>query len=119
MIVVSGGVVSTENVRLAGVGSGFPAESFARTSNVWLPSVSVEVVKGLVHGPHAPASTRHSNDAPPTDAVNSNVGVLSVVVPVGPAVIVVSTVGALTVMGATPLAPMTVTPLPAPVTELV
>ena len=34
MIVVSGAVVSTVNVRVAGVGSTLPAASIARTENV-------------------------------------------------------------------------------------
>ena len=37
-IVVSGAVVSTVKVRLAGVGSVLPAASMARTSKVWAPS---------------------------------------------------------------------------------
>ena len=39
-IVVCGSVPSTMKVRLAGDGSGLPAASIARTSNVWLPSSS-------------------------------------------------------------------------------
>src|SRR4051812_50216516 len=38
VIVVSGGVVSTVNVRVAGVESTFPAASIARTENVGRPS---------------------------------------------------------------------------------
>ena len=90
VIVVSGGVVSTVNDRLAGVGSVLPAASVARTSNVCAPSASTAVVNGVLHEPQAPPSTRHSNVEPVSVAVNENVGVLSVVVPVGPAVIVVS-----------------------------
>ena len=37
---VSGALVSTVKVRLAGVGSGLPAVSTARTSKVWVPSAS-------------------------------------------------------------------------------
>ena len=39
VIVVSGAVVSTVNVRVAGVASTFPAASRARTENVYDPSV--------------------------------------------------------------------------------
>ena len=45
-IVVSGGVVSTVNERLAGVGSVLLAGSVARTSNVCPPSESAETVSG-------------------------------------------------------------------------
>ena len=40
---VSGALVSTVKVRLAGVGSGLPAVSMARTSKVWVPSASERV----------------------------------------------------------------------------
>ena len=89
VIVVSGGVVSTVNPRLAGVASVFPCSSVARTSKVCAPSANAAVVVGDVHADHAPPSTRHSNVAPASE-VNENVGVLSPVVPLGPAVIVVS-----------------------------
>ena len=39
-ICVCGAVVSTVKLREAGVGSVLPAESVARTSKVWEPSVS-------------------------------------------------------------------------------
>ncbi len=39
-ISVSGTVVSTVQVKLAGLGSGLPAWSIARTSKVWEPSAS-------------------------------------------------------------------------------
>ena len=39
-IVVSGAVVSTLQVAVAGVGSGLPAESVAMTLTVWVPSLS-------------------------------------------------------------------------------
>ena len=38
VMVVSGGVVSTVQVKLAGVGSALPAASVARTWKLWLPS---------------------------------------------------------------------------------
>ena len=124
MIVVSGGVVSTVNARLAGDASVFPAASVARTSKVCAPSASTADVNGVAHEANTPESTRHSNVEPDSVAVNENVGVLSLVAPDGPAVIVVSggvvsTGGAVTVIGATLFAAMTVTPLPEPVTELV
>ena len=39
VIVVSGAVVSTVQLWLAGVASGLPAASIALTSNAWLPSL--------------------------------------------------------------------------------
>ena len=39
-MVVSGAAVSTVQPEEAGVGSTLPAASVARTSNVWLPSLS-------------------------------------------------------------------------------
>ena len=48
-IVVSGGVVSTVQVRLAGLGSVLPAGSVARTVNVCEPSARPLYVWGEVH----------------------------------------------------------------------
>ena len=48
-IVVSGAVRSIAHVYAAGVASVLPAGSVARTSKVWLPSPSAEVVSGLAH----------------------------------------------------------------------
>jgi nucleoside phosphorylase len=48
VIVVVGAAVSTVKVRRSGVRSVLPAASMARTSNVWLPSLSVAVVFGEV-----------------------------------------------------------------------
>ena len=62
-IVVSGGVVSTVNVRVAGVGSTLPAWSIARTLNVWSPSASVVTPYGDEHAWNAPPSSLHSNVA--------------------------------------------------------
>ena len=67
-----------------------PAASVARTSNVCEPSASAAVVNGDVQDAKAAASTRHSNVEPASVEVNVNVGVLSLVEPRGPAVIVVS-----------------------------
>ena len=82
------------------------------------------MVNGEVQEANAAASTRHWKVEPASVAVNENVGVLSLVGPEGPAVMVVSggvvsTVAGVTVTGATPLAAMTVTPLPIADTELV
>src|SRR3954454_12359629 len=49
-IVVFGAVRSIAQVWEAGVPSVLPARSVARTSKVWLPSVSAAVVCGLVQG---------------------------------------------------------------------
>ena len=64
-------------VCVAGVPSALPAGSIARTSNVWLPSVSTPVVNGEVQVANAAPSTRHWNVEPASVAVNVNVGVLS------------------------------------------
>ena len=87
--VVSGAAVSTVNVREAGVESGLPSASVARTEKVCSPSVSEAVVTGDSHGAKVPVSSLHSNVAPASLATNSKVGVASVVAPAGPAVIVV------------------------------
>ncbi len=98
VMVVSGAVVSagggvavlTVNARVAGVASVLPATSVARTETEWSPSLRAAVVHGLVQLAHAPVSTRHSKTEFASVAVKANVGVLSLVVPVGPEVIVVS-----------------------------
>ena len=96
VIVVSGGVVSgggavlTVNERVAGEASVFPATSVARTETLCAPSLRAAVVHGLVQSAQAPESTRHSKTEFASVAVNAKVGELSVVVPVGPDVIVVS-----------------------------
>ena len=73
VIVVSGGTVSIVKVRLAGVGSTFPAASRARTSNVYVPSASAPTLCGDVHAVNAAAFSRHSNVAP-TSEPNVNTG---------------------------------------------
>jgi hypothetical protein len=94
-IVVSGAAVSTVHVRPAGVGSGLPTASVARTSNVWLPSVRFSYVVGDTQATEGAPSRAHANVAPGSDE-NANVAEpLARVAPsVGPAAIVVS--GALT-----------------------
>ena len=85
-----GADVSTVNERVAGEASVLPAASVARTETLWAPSPSAVVVHGLVQVAHEPVSTRHWNVEPLSLAVNANVGVVSLVGPVGPEPIVVS-----------------------------
>ena len=89
LIVVFGADVSTANERVAGEASVFPAPSVARTPTLWAPLPSAVVVHGLVQPAHEPASSWHWNVDPPSVAVNANVGVVSLVDPVGPEPIVV------------------------------
>ena len=89
-VVSAGGVVSTVNARVAGVASTLPAASVARTDTLCGPSARVVVVQGLVQLAHAPESTWHWNVDPLSLDVKANVGVLSLVVAVGPELIVVS-----------------------------
>jgi hypothetical protein len=89
VIVVSGAVVSTVKARVAGVGSVFPAGSVARTENVYGPSRSATGVNGDAQAAYVLPSSEQANVDPASLAVNENVGVASVVPPVGPAVIVV------------------------------
>ena len=93
VIVVSGRsvgvVVVTVNSRLAGVGSTVDELSMARASNVWAPAARTAVVCGDVQEANAALSTRHANVEPGLSEVKLNVGVVSVMLPVGPPVIVV------------------------------
>src|SRR5439155_20078366 len=66
-----GSFVSRCQVHVAGVASGLPAASVARTSKVWSLSVRPATSCGLVHGANAPASMLHSNVEP--DSLESNV----------------------------------------------
>src|SRR4051812_17607107 len=77
VIVTVGGPRSIDQVWLAGVASRLPAASTARTSKVWLPSVSAELVWGLVQALQLPPSILHSNVAPPSGELKANVGVAS------------------------------------------
>ncbi len=83
----------TVNVRLAGVGSVFLALSVARTSKLWLPTESgVEGVwraPGPEQGANAWESKRQAKVEPDWLDENVKVGVVSVVAPEGPEVIVV------------------------------
>jgi hypothetical protein len=74
-IVVCGAVRSTVHVCEAGLASVLPAASVARTSNVWLPSVSDPVVCGLLQDVQLPPSMRHSKLEPVSDELNVKVGV--------------------------------------------
>src|SRR6478672_5296624 len=76
-MVVFGAVRSIVQVKLAGVPSVFPTASVARTSKVWVPSPSADVVSGLVQGDQLPPSTRHANVELPSEELKSNVGVVS------------------------------------------
>jgi hypothetical protein len=54
-----------------------PAGSIARTSKVWVPSVSAgEIVSGLEHDVQLPPSIRHSKVEAGSDALNANEGVV-------------------------------------------
>ena len=83
----------TVNVRVAGVESVFFAWSVALTSKVWEPGESgvdgVWLAPGPEHAANGWESKRHWNVDPAWLEVKLKVGVLSVVAPVGPAVIVV------------------------------
>jgi hypothetical protein len=114
-----GVVVLIVTERVAGVASTLPAASVARTDAVCVPFASVLVVHTLVQAAHVAESTRHWNAEPVSVELNAYVGVLSVVVPVGPEVIVVSgavvsdaavvpTVIALTVVAVSPSVSVTV-----------
>jgi hypothetical protein len=97
VIVVFGAVVSTVKALLAGLESTFPTASTARTWKVCEPVLTEAVVCGELQEVNEAESTRHWNVAVSL-AVNSNVGVESLVGPVGPAVIVVSGAAVSTVM---------------------
>ena len=58
----------------AGLGSGFPDGSIARTTNVWAPEPSVGVVNGDTQVAKAPSSRLHSNVDPGSSEENVDVG---------------------------------------------
>ena len=67
----------TEKSRRAGVGSMTPSRLIAATWKKWPPVPAIgAVLNGLVHGAHAPASTRHWNVAPAVSDVNVKLGVV-------------------------------------------
>ena len=89
-IVVSGGVVSTVQAYVAGVGSTLPAASTARTASVWLPWPSPVYVTGSVHATNGPPSRLHSYVTGLSFEEKSNVAVVEFVAAGGPLTIVVS-----------------------------
>ena len=90
VIVTVGPAVST--VKLRESLPWLPAASVTRTVNLCAPSASEAVVNGDVHAANAPSSTAHSITVGLPAVVNVKLGVLSLVGPFGPPVIV--TVGA-------------------------
>jgi hypothetical protein len=90
VIVVSGAIVSTVQVRVAGVGSMFPAGSFERTSKVWRPSASPEYAAGETHTANAAPSSAHSKTDPASSDENAKVAESRFTVPEGPEPSVVS-----------------------------
>ena len=82
-----GPFVSTVKARFAGVGSTLPGLSMVRAVNVCGPSSSVGAV---VQAPKLPPSKLHWNVTFASFAAILKFGVLSVVRPLGPPVIVVS-----------------------------
>ena len=85
----TGGAV-TLHVKLAGVGSGLPVGSMARTWNVWSATSRASTVRGLVQPSHAEPSIRHSNVEPVSLAEKTNVPLVSTVTLSGLASMVVS-----------------------------
>ena len=59
-----GGGCSTTKLVTAGVGSGLPVASTARTRSECSPGASAGSVNGEVHGVYAPPSIEHSNVEP-------------------------------------------------------
>ena len=86
----AGGGPATVNDRVAGDGSVLPATSVERTATTWSPPLRAAGLHGLVQSIHGPESTWHSKAGLPSEEVKANVGVASVVVPLGPETIVVS-----------------------------
>ena len=90
VIVVSGAVASTVKERVAGVGSVAPAASTARTSNVFASARWAAVGAARCTPRTLPRPRRGTGRSRPGSVdVNVNVGVASLVSPVGPPVIVV------------------------------
>src|SRR6185312_4650431 len=72
MIVVSGGIVSTTQVCVAGVESMLPDVSVAFTENVCEPSARLLYVVGVVHAVYAELSILHWNVLPVFVEWNAN-----------------------------------------------
>ena len=79
----------TVKLRVAGVGSVFPALSLAFTLKTCLPNGSLAVVWGDVQAWKRDPSSEHLKVEPASEDLNVNVGVRSWVGPEGPPVIVV------------------------------
>src|SRR3954454_19432445 len=89
-MLVSGGLTSTVQVRVSGVGSSLLAASTALTENVCWVSASPVYDAGEVQPVNGAASSEHWNVAPCSFDVNENWAAVAAVGPLGPAVIVVS-----------------------------
>src|SRR6185437_8397483 len=91
VIEVSGAVVSTSQVKLAGEASVLPALSIARTEKVCDPSAKPVNPSGLVQAANEPASSLHSKLATPlppgSETVKLKLGVASLLGSAGCAVI--------------------------------
>jgi hypothetical protein len=79
LIATVGGVLSTNQVNVAGVASTFPAPSFARTVKVCVPCARPVYAFGLVQAANASASSLHSNIAVESGDANTKVAVLALV----------------------------------------
>ena len=112
VIAVSGAIVSTVKVVLAGSGSTLPKSSIAWTANVCVPSLRTSVANGDAHGENDAVSVRHSNAAPGSE-VNANVGVATFVGSLGPLVSIVS--GGITSCSSTQIAATVARRVAAPV----
>src|SRR5215470_18521297 len=95
--VVITGLRLTEKVRVAGVGSSFPARSRAFTENVWLVSASPANVTLVseTNALQAPLSRRYEKTRFPTavrlsEPLNVKVAVVTGISPLGPSMISVS-----------------------------
>src|SRR5438128_2223385 len=90
-MIVLGATVSMVQVRVAGVGSGFPAASTALTWNVWAPWERPKYVFGELQLCHSAESMRHSKPSNCDSAVEKvKLGVGSLDWPEGPETSVVS-----------------------------
>ena len=86
---VSGGIVSTVKLRVAGVGSTLLAASIARIETLCAPCPSELYVLGLVHECAVPPSIAHVKLDPSSEEANLKVALAVAINPDGPAVIVV------------------------------
>src|SRR5215211_7776454 len=87
---VVSGATSTVQVRLAGVGSTFPADSTALTSNVCVPSDSPLYSLGEGQPSKAPPSSLHSKVASSSFEEKLKLAVVLLIVPEGPESMIVS-----------------------------